>query len=123
MVYLVTAGFILLDMITGVIKAFKERAFTSSIMREGLFHKCGSVLLVVFGFLVDYAQTFIDLGVTIPIALTVCSYIIIMEIGSIIENVGKINPEIVPDKIKPFFTKLNDDKGNENNDNTRSTKR
>lgn len=106
MVYIVTACFICLDMITGLIKAFKEKNYTSSIMREGLFHKSGSVLCVAFGVLVDYAQTFLDLGVSIPIALSICAYICLMEIGSIIENVVTINPEIMPDKLKAYFSKL-----------------
>jgi toxin secretion/phage lysis holin len=106
MVYIVTALFIALDMLTGLVKAFKEKKYTSTVMREGLFHKCGSILLVVFGVLVDYAQSFVDIGVTIPVAVAICSYIILMEIGSIIENLGKINPDIVPSKIKPFFSKL-----------------
>lgn len=106
MIYVVTGGFIVMDMITGLVKAFKEKAYTSSVMREGLFHKGGSILLVVFGSLVDYAQTFVDLGVKIPVAIAFCSYIILMEIGSIIENIGKINPQIVPEKVKPYFSKL-----------------
>lgn len=106
MVYLLTACFIILDMATGVIKAFVEKAFTSSIMREGLFHKCGSVLCVVFGILVDVAQTYIDIGVTIPVAISICAYIILMEAGSIIENICVINPEIMPEKLKSYFSKL-----------------
>lgn len=106
MAYAITAGFILLDMVTGIVKAFKEKAYTSSIMREGLFHKCGSLLCIVFGVLVDYAQNFLDLGVNIPVAVSMCAYIVLMEIGSIIENVCKINPEIMPDKLKAYFSKL-----------------
>ena len=106
MVYLLTGAFILLDFITGLIKAFKEKNYCSSVMREGLFHKSGSILVIVFGWLVDYAQTFVDLGVQIPVALSLCVYVILMEIGSIIENVCIINPEIMPDKIKAYFTKL-----------------
>lgn len=106
MVYLVTGGFILLDMVTGLIKAFKEKSYTSTVMREGLFHKCGSILIIVFGLLVDYAQTFVDLGVQIPVAIAFCVYIILMECGSIVENVGRINPEIVPEKLKTYFSKL-----------------
>lgn len=106
MVYLITGAFILLDFITGLIKAFKEKNYCSSIMREGLFHKTGSILVIVFGWLVDYAQTFVDLGVQIPVALSLCAYVILMEIGSIIENVCIINPEIMPDKIKGYFAKL-----------------
>lgn len=108
MVYLIVSLFIALDFVTGLIKAFKEKSYTSQIMREGLFHKCGSVLLVLFGVLVDKAQTYFDLGVSIPVAIAICTYIVLMECGSIIENVGKINPKIVPDKIKPYFSKLKD---------------
>lgn len=111
MCYLLTFGFIILDMITGLVKAFKEKNYTSSIMREGLFHKCGSIICIVFGILVDYAQTFIDIGVSVPVALTICGYIILMEIGSIIENVCIINPQIMPDKLKSYFIKLSNGKG------------
>ena len=106
MIYLITGLFVILDMATGLVKAFKEKNYCSSIMREALFHKCGSALCVAFGVLVDYAQTLIDLGQTIPIATPICAYIILMEIGSIIENVCAINPDIMPDKLKAYFTKL-----------------
>lgn len=104
--YIITSVFILLDMVTGIVKAFKEKDYNSSVMREGLFHKSGSLLCIAFGVLVDYAQTLLDLGVNVPVAVSICAYICLMEIGSIIENVCKINPEIFPDKLKSFFTKL-----------------
>lgn len=106
MVYALTGCFILFDLITGLIKAFKEKNYDSSVMREGLFHKCGSVLCVVFGVLVDYTQGYLDLGVTMPVALAICGYVVMMEIGSIIENVCAINPDILPDKLKAYFAKL-----------------
>lgn len=106
MIYLIVFLFILLDMATGLIKAFKEKAYTSTIMREGLFHKSGSILCVAFGILVDYTQTLVDIGVTIPVAISICVYIILMEIGSVIENICAINPDILPEKIKCFFSKL-----------------
>ena len=106
MVYIMTGAFILLDLITGLIKSFKEKNYTSTIMREGLYHKGGSILIVMFGWLVDYAQTFVDIGITIPVATSLCVYIILMEIGSIIENVCTINPNILPEKIRSYFKKL-----------------
>lgn len=108
MVYVVTGAFILLDMITGVVKAFKEKNFTSSVMREGLFHKGGSIITIVFASLVDFASRYVDLGVTTSLAPIVCTYIILMEVGSIIENVGKINPQILPKKLRSYFLKLTD---------------
>lgn len=106
MVYIVTTLFILMDMVTGLIKAFKQKNYTSTIMREGLFHKCGSLLCVTFGVLVDYAQSVLDLGVQIPITISICAYICLMEIGSVIENICEINPDIVPEKLKSYFHKL-----------------
>lgn len=106
MVYALTGCFILFDLITGLIKAFKEKNYDSSVMREGLFHKCGSVLCVVFGVLVDYTQVYLDLGVTLPVALSICGYVVAMEIGSIIENICAINSDILPDKLKQYFAKL-----------------
>ena len=106
MMYAITAGFIVLDMLTGLVKAFKEKAYCSSVMREGLFHKCGSILCIAFATLVDYAQMYLEIGVSVPVTTGVCAYIVLMEIGSIIENVCAINPEIMPDKLKAYFKKL-----------------
>lgn len=105
----VVGGFIVMDCITGIIKAVKNKAFSSSIMREGLFHKLGSLFAIVLGFFVDYAQTVIDLGYTVPIAIPICVYIATMEIGSIIENISAINSQLIPTKLSQFFSKI--DKG------------
>ena len=106
-VFIITAVFIILDMVTGIIKAFREKAFTSSIMREGLFHKSGSILCIVLGALIDYGQAYMELGFNVPIAVPICIYICTMEIGSIIENICIINPKFLPEKIKEHFSKLN----------------
>lgn len=105
-IYFVTAAFIVLDFLTGLVKAFKEKNFSSTVMRQGLYHKAGSVAVVIFGVLVDYAQGYVDIGISIPIKDMLCAYIITMEIGSIFENVCTINPEIVPAKIQQYFEKL-----------------
>lgn len=115
MVYLITACFILLDLLTGICKAFKNKQYTSTVMREGLYHKGGSLLCIGFGALVDYAQTLVDLGVQIPFAMAICTYIILMEIGSVIENICEINPEIMPDKLKSYFAKLSGGESNGKN--------
>lgn len=99
--------FVLLDLMTGTLAALGAHEWNSSIMRQGLLHKTGSLLCVAFGVLVERASEFVDFGVNIPIFTAICTYICLMECGSIIENLGKINPEIVPDKIKQYFGKLN----------------
>lgn len=108
MSYLITGAFMAMDIVSGLLKAFKEKSYTSSIMREGLYHKCGFILCILLGYMVEYAQVYFDLGVTIPVASAVCTYIILNECGSIIENIGAINPAIIPEKIKTYFGKLSE---------------
>ena len=109
-IYAIEFAFIVLDFITGLIKALATHSFTSTKMREGLFHKVALLLCMILGFLVDHAQGYIDLGITVPVAAAVCVYICLMEITSIIENICKINPEIVPDKLASLFGGLKKDK-------------
>lgn len=106
MLFKVVFCFIIMDFCTGLLSAFKNKNYSSTIMREGLYHKCGSTLAVLFGVMVDYAQSIVDLGVNIPVTEAICTYIILMEVGSIIENIGKLNPDILPDKIRGYFSKL-----------------
>ena len=108
-IYAIAFAFIVLDFLTGLIKAFATNSFTSTKMREGLFHKVGLILCMILGFLVDHAQSYIDLGISVPVAAAVCVYICLMEITSIIENICKINPEILPDKLAALFGGLKRD--------------
>lgn len=108
-IYFITFAFIVLDFATGITKAFATKTFTSTKMREGLFHKVGLILCMILGFLVDYAQGYVDLGLAVPVAAAVCVYICLMEITSIIENICKINPDIMPDKLAALFGGLKRD--------------
>ena len=51
--FLITFVFIVFDFFSGLVKAFATNHFTSTKMREGLFHKIGLVLCVVLGYLID----------------------------------------------------------------------
>ena len=117
MVYVVSGAFILMDLVTGIVKALMKKEFTSTIMRQGLFHKAGSILCILLGVLTDYAQGFLDLGVTVPVTLAICAYICLMEIGSIIENICAINPEIMPQKLMSYFAKLTGGENRNENSN------
>lgn len=109
-IYVIAFAFIALDFITGLVKAIATNSFTSTKMREGLFHKVGLILCMILGGLVDFAQGYLDLGISLPVAEAICVYICLMEITSIIENVCKINPEILPDKLVALFGGLKKDK-------------
>ena len=72
-------------------------------MREGLFHKIGLVLCVVLGYLIDFAQVYLNLGFSVPVTGAICTYIVLMEISSILENLCEMNPNLMPDKLTEIF--------------------
>lgn len=104
MKYAVTAGFIVLDVISGISYAVKSKTWTSTKMREGLFHKMALIIFIALAILCDYGQRFLNLGFNIPITTGVLIYVCSMEIGSTGENLVKINPELKV-KVKSLFTK------------------
>lgn len=87
-------AFIVADIATGLIKAIATHSYSSSVMREGLFHKLGELVCLIFGVLCDYALPMIGIKIPLSIAQSVSIYIIIMEIGSVVENIGVLNPEL-----------------------------
>ena len=91
---LVVLVFILVDIIVGVVKAAYKTGFKSAKMREGLFHKLGEILAVVFGALCELAFPIVGIDIKIPIVSTICIYLVIMETGSIVENLAVISPNI-----------------------------
>lgn len=101
-------AFIALDFVSGMIEAFKNKDFDSSIMRDGLVNKMGELLILVLAELAEKALPYFDISIGKPIFNGICTYIILMEIGSVIENVGNINKEIIPAKIRKFFKKIGD---------------
>lgn len=114
MIYAFTGAFVALDFITGMIKAFGTKSFTSTKMRQGLYHKVGLVLCIILGVLIDYAQEYLSLGISLPVAATICVYIVLMEISSIAENILEINPELQGWKIAVLFESFRkDDKNDE----------
>lgn len=103
MLPLITCIFVVFDLVSGGVDACANHEWKSSEMRKGLYHKFGSIMLVVLAYLIDYAQKYVDLGFQVPIAAGVCVYIILMELGSIVENIGKINPDLLPDKVRAIL--------------------
>ena len=103
MQYIITFVFIVLDYISGTIKAFATKKYSSTKSREGLYHKVAMLLCMVLGIVVDFAQGYMQLGFNVPVGSAICVYIVLMEVGSVIENVCAINPQLMPDKLMELF--------------------
>ena len=91
---IVSLVFIVLDFLVGLIKAFSTTGFKSMKMREGLFHKLGEILCVSFGVVCEICFPLVGITISLPIVSTICIYIVLMETGSIIENLAVISPNI-----------------------------
>ena len=86
--------FIAFDVLTGWLKALSNGTTNSSIMRKGLFHKLGEIIAMIFGYICQYSLPYLGVTINIPFAVAIGTYIVIMEIASIIENIVKINPQM-----------------------------
>lgn len=109
--------FMVFDIISGFVAAAFNHEINSRKMKNGIWHKCGFLLAIIFGIACEYATNFINLGFTIPVQAAICTLIICTEIVSILENLGKISPELAGNKfLKIFDTKEIHDGDMNNND-------
>ena len=99
---IVTTLFITMDVVVGLVKAISKATFKSLKMREGLFHKLGEILCVVFGIACEISFPLVGINIKLPIVSTICIYIVLMETGSIVENLVVISPNIKNVVVKVF---------------------
>lgn len=111
--FIVVGGAILFDIITGVIKALYLDGLNSTILRQGLFHKLSELLAIGFAYGLEYAVVAMQIGVDIPIFYAVATYITVMELISIIENLCLVNPKLAK-VFAPYlnkFKQIDEEKG------------
>lgn len=109
-------AFMLIDVFTGILKAVKNKELNSTKAREGMYKKASFIIFIAFGYLADYAMVYVDLGFKFPAAATICTLVILTEAISVLENLGKINPELVA-LVAPFLSALNNKKDGEESAN------
>lgn len=88
------AVFIAVDILSGLLKALYNKSFKSGVMRNGLFHKAGEILVLGLLYLVEIESASLGLDAGLPLFKTGCGYVVLMEIGSIIENLKVFTPGI-----------------------------
>lgn len=112
-VYITVLCFIGFDILTGLIKALSKEGLNSTILRKGMYHKLSELITVFGAGLLQYGIKYIDLGIEIPALMGVASYICIMELVSIAENLAILNPQLFR-LFKPFLNKLKDKEDDKN---------
>lgn len=93
---------LILDIITGLIKAFSTGTFQTSTMRVGLWHKVSEIAALVIAYFIQYSLPYLNIDYSIPAVSVVTVYIVVMEVGSCIENVGAVNPQLTKPLSKIF---------------------
>ena len=96
---LIGLGFHAFDFITGFIGALRQKKIKSSKMRDGMFKKVGFIGCYILAIMIDKIGGLIGLSVGVKVLPIIVLYAVLTEIVSITENLHKINPDLVPDKI------------------------
>lgn len=91
------------DLISGIIAAVREKNLQSSKLRDGLFKKVGFIFCYVLAWLIDEKGYLVGFHFDVSFQIIIVTYVVGTELVSIIENISKINPDLLPDKLKSLF--------------------
>lgn len=93
-----------LDLMTGIVGALRNgEQIKSKKLRDGLFKKVGFIFCYTLGIAINYAESYLTLPFGVDLVPVICTYAVITEVVSIIENISKINPDILPEKLKTLI--------------------
>lgn len=95
--------FHLLDLASGLIGAIRTGTLQSSKMRDGMFKKVGFIFCYALALLIDTEGAMIGFNLNTKILPVIIVYAVTTEIISIIENISKINPDLIPEKLQSLF--------------------
>ena len=104
-------GVKIIDMLLGLLKAWKNHNYRSSKMREGLVVWIAEMIAIIFVIGVDYV-----LGLNFMLCGFTLALFIYKECGSVLENLAECGvelPEIVAEKLEVFNSKSKGDGMNE----------
>ncbi len=104
----IALALMVLDIASGVMKAIKAGNLSSTVMREGLYHKATYILIMAMAYVVELGSAHVDLGFEIPMFIPFCLYVIGMEARSIYENAKEVNPDLGGSPIDNALPKSDD---------------
>lgn len=114
--YAIIGAAILLDIATGISQAVFNRTLDSKILRAGMFHKLSYLFAVVLALFLEYACQYFELGFECKVFIPLAVYIVVTEVISVLENITKMNPDLIDSPIfKLLSTTQNRRKEDENN--------
>lgn len=91
----ITCAFMLADIVSGFLKAWRAHDIQSRALRDGLFHKSAFLGVIALAQLTELAADKIpQIELDLPITGGICAYIILTEVVSVLENLKSMNPAI-----------------------------
>lgn len=99
----VALGFNTLDILTGLVSAIKNKDIKSAKLRDGLFKKVGFIFCYFTAWLVDGYGDVIGFNLGVAILPVIVLYVCTTELVSILENISKINSDLLPPKLMELF--------------------
>lgn len=91
------------DIVSGFVAALRNKELDSSKLRDGLFKKVGFLVCYFLGWLLDTQGNTIGFQFSVAILPVIILYVCTTELVSIIENVCKINSDLLPEKLMELF--------------------
>ena len=101
--FIIALVFNALDIVSGVVAALREKNLQSSKLRDGLFKKVGFIFCYALAWLIDEKGYLVGFHFDVSFQIIIVTYVVGTELVSIIENISKINPDLLPDKLKSLF--------------------
>lgn len=89
-------GLMLADVLSGFLAALKAGEVSSSVMRQGLLKKSGSLLIIALAYAVEHFGVYVGVPAEYAGAAfgAVIALVFAMECVSVVENACKINPDL-----------------------------
>ena len=107
-IILVPAVLMVIDIIVGILNAWKSKDIKSSKLRDGIVHKFDELIIIIVALFLQFT-----LGLPREIPVFSATYIIIMELISILENLSKSGvkvPEWVTKRLANVLEDANEEK-------------
>lgn len=101
----------LADILVGFVTAAINNEISSTKMRQGLLHKVLMLVLIVVCLAIELAIGHtVELPYDIPTCEVVCGYIVVMELMSVLENIGRGYPQFAGSALFKLFNLADKDK-------------
>lgn len=101
----------LADILVGFVTAAINNEISSTKMRQGLLHKVLMLVLIVVCLAIELAIGHtVELPYDIPTCEVVCGYIVVMELMSVLENIGRGYPQFADSTLFKLFNLADKDK-------------